>query len=96
MTDPQTKPSATKVAAVRSSSAATTSQRRSHPAAASRILVTGLSVAATLGLASTMAAPDAPDIEPSATQVADRGLEVPAAVTASATDQPVVTTSHAS
>ena len=80
----------------RASADSTTRRRRSRPAAASRILVTGLSVATTLGLATAMATPDAPDIEPSTTPEDDSGIAVPAAVPISATEQPAVTTSHAS
>ncbi len=96
MTDPHARPVRRKTAAVRRSTDSSTARQRSHPAAASRILVTGLSIAATLGLATAMATPDVPDIESSATQVANRAIDAPTAVTVAATDQPAMTTSHAS
>ncbi len=74
---------------------ATTKRRRSYPAAASRVLVTGLSVAATLGLASAMATPDSSE-QPDATFVQNGSVAAPAVVTLSATDLAPVTTSHAS
>ena len=80
----------------RSSAAATKSRRRSRPAAASRILVNGFSVTATLGLAAAMATTDVPYVQPSSIQIADNTTGVPAAVTVSATNQPAVTTSDAS
>lgn len=89
-------PSGTRTAAGRSSAANATSRRRSHPAAASRILITGLSVAATVGLATAMATPQTPDARPASTQVPAAGIGVPDAITVTATDQPAVTTSHAS
>ena len=81
---------------IRSASSPKRTVPRSYPAAASRILVTGLSVAVTLGLATAMVTPDAVDVQPSATQVPDSGIVVPAAVTVTPTDQPAATTSHAS
>lgn len=97
MTDlPGPSPSTTRPAAGLPSATKAPSRRRSRPAAASRILVTGLSVAATLGLATAMATPEIPDGAPFAEQGPVAGIGVPSTVSVTATDQPAVTASHAS
>lgn len=96
MTDLEARPSPRPIAVERSHSEKPTSRRRRRPAAASRVLVTGLSVAATLGLATAMSSPEVPETAPAAVSVPDSAIAVPNAVAFAATDQQAVTTSHAS
>ncbi len=64
--------------------------------AASRILVTGLSVAATLSLATAMASSQENESQPAAAPASVEVFALPGSVAVSATTQPALTTSHAS
>lgn len=75
----------------------TNKRRRARPAAASRVLVIGLSVAATIGLAATMVQPTAEPAEPQPSAAApDSQQVIPTTPVVTQTDQPAITTSNAS
>lgn len=89
----ETAPSRTRSPQATERAGATNKRRRARPAAASRVLVTGLSLAATLGLATEMAQP--PEPQPQAVAPEDRQI-IPNAPVVTQTVRPAITTSNAS
>lgn len=93
MTTTETAPSQRRSPQATTRARTTSKGRRARPSAASRVLVTGLSLAATIGLATVMAQP--PEPQPQAVASEDHQV-IPAAPVVTQTDQPTITTSNAS